>query len=203
LEREFARRAGLGWFGKNTMLINKHRGSFILLGAVLTDVELKPDEAHERAHCGTCTACLEACPTDAFPAPGVLDARKCISYLNIEVKGPIPEHHREDLGDWLYGCDICQDVCPWNRNATGGPDIYEAEEILALTPEEYTHRFRHTTMHRANRRGLARNAAIILGNTGDREALPALRRATGDAEESVRDAAAWAIEQIESRTGGH
>ncbi|MFL5330677.1 MAG: tRNA epoxyqueuosine(34) reductase QueG [Gemmataceae bacterium] len=203
LEREFARRAGLGWFGKNTMLINKHRGSFILLGAVLTDVKLKPDEAHERAHCGTCTACLEACPTDAFPAPGVLDARKCISYLNIEVKGPIPEQHRKDLGDWLYGCDICQDVCPWNRKAYGGPDVYEAEEILALTPDEYNRRFRHTTMHRAKRRGLARNAAIILGNTGDPEALSALRSALSDTEESVRDAAAWAIEQIESRIGGH
>src|SRR5205085_8554555 len=109
LERDFARRAGLGWIGKNTMLINKHRGSFILLGAILTDAGLKPDPAHTASHCGTCTACLEACPTDAFPAPGVLDARKCISYLNIEVKGPIPDEHRVGIGDWLYGCDICQD----------------------------------------------------------------------------------------------
>lgn len=199
LERDFARRAGLGWIAKNTMLINKLRGSFILLGAILTDAILQPDPAQASAHCGTCTACLQACPTDAFPEPGVLDATKCISYLNIEVKGRIPVEHRTGIGDWLYGCDICQDVCPWNRNAAGGADVYDARTILALTPDEYRHAFRDTTMHRVKRHGLVRNAAIVLGNTAGCDALPALQSMLADDNDGVRDAASWAIEQIQAR----
>jgi epoxyqueuosine reductase len=200
LERDFARRAGLGWIAKNTMLINKERGSYILLGAVLTDAALSPDVPHDAAHCGTCTACLDACPTDAFVGPGVLDARRCISYLNIEVKGPSPAELRESVGDWLYGCDVCQDVCPWNRKRRTQTVAVDARQILGMDASDFKRVFGATTMARVHRAGLARNAAIVLGNVGDRSALPALQRALDDADEGVRAAAAWAIARVHSRT---
>jgi epoxyqueuosine reductase len=199
LERDFARRAGLGWVGKNTMLINKHRGSYIMLGAVLTDTDLNPDEPHRANHCGTCTACLTACPTDAFPEPGVLDARKCISYLNIEVKGSHTDEQRQMIGDWLYGCDICQDVCPWNRKSVTETATVDARDLLTLTNVEFKDLFRKTVADRIHRRGLARNAAIVLGNRGNRDALPALNCALHDDDSDVRSTAAWAIGQIEKR----
>jgi epoxyqueuosine reductase len=211
LERDFARRAGLGWFGKNTMLLNKRLGSLFFLGALLLDLELKPDAAHEAAHCGTCTACLDACPTEAFVAPGQLDARRCISYLTIELRGPVPEELRPQMDDWLFGCDVCQDVCPWNRKAPAAaepafaarPDLEAVDpvELLSLSEEEFRRRFRGTALMRSKRRGLLRNAALVLGNRGDPAALPALRRALGDAEPLVREAAAWAVKQILAAQG--
>ncbi len=197
LERDFARRAGLGWIGKNTMLINKHRGSYFFLGALLLDLDLEPDSPHEASHCGTCTACLDACPTNAFAGPGWLDARKCISYLTIELRSPVPEDLRPGVGDWLFGCDICQEVCPWNRKDETEPEAVDPVELLSLTEEEFRSRYRGTAFLRTKRRGLLRNAALVLGNAGDERALPALRQALDDPESLVRDAAAWAIARIE------
>jgi epoxyqueuosine reductase len=199
LERDFARRAGLGWIGKNTMLINKHRGSYFFLGALLLDFDLTPDDPHTGFHCGTCTACLDACPTDAFPAPGVLDARRCISYLTIEHRGSAPPDLRSGVGDWLFGCDVCQEVCPWNRRDESKPETIDAVEVLTLSEAGFRERFGGSALERTRRRGLVRNAAIVLGNTGDERALPALRRAATDDDEIVRDAAKWAIEQIANR----
>jgi epoxyqueuosine reductase len=199
LERDFARRAGLGWIGKNTMLINKYRGSYFFLGALLLDLELTPDAPHSGFHCGTCTACLDACPTTAFPEPGVLDARRCISYLTIEHRGPMANELRSDVGDWIFGCDICQEVCPWNRRDRTEPELVDPVEMLGLSDAEFRRRFGGSAMERTRRRGLARNAAIVLGNTGDEHALPALRMAAADDEEVVCEAARWAIEQIERR----
>src|SRR5205814_3028259 len=175
LERDFARRAGLGWIGKNTMLINKHRGSYFFLGALLLDLELTPDEPHVADHCGTCTACLDACPTGAFAGPGWLDARKCISYLTIELRSPVPAELRPGVGDWLFGCDVCQEVCPWNRKDASEPEAVDAAELLSLTEAEFRDRYRGTALVRTKRRGLLRNAALVLGNGGDPAALPALR----------------------------
>jgi epoxyqueuosine reductase len=210
LERDFARRAGLGWFGKNTMLLNKRHGSYFFLGALLVDITLEPDAAHDASHCGTCTACLDACPTAAFPAPGVLDARRCISYLTIELRDPVPEELRAGVGGWVFGCDVCQEVCPWNRKAPPGieplllprPELeaLDPAELLGLSPDDFRRRFRGTALARTKRGGLLRNAALVLGNRGDAAALPALRRALDDAEPLVRDAAAWAIARIEERT---
>jgi epoxyqueuosine reductase len=212
LERDYARRAGLGWFGKNTMLLNRRHGSYLFLGALLVDCDLAADAAHETSHCGTCTACLDACPTDAFPAPGVLDARRCVSYLTIELRGPVPEELRPGLGDWVFGCDVCQEVCPWNRKAPPGsePELaprpgleaLDLLEVLGLSEQEYCRRFAGTALTRPRRAGLLRNAALVLGNTAGPEALPALRRALDDPEPLVREAAAWAVGRIEGRRGG-
>jgi len=207
LERDFARRAGLGWFGKNTMLINKDRGSYFFLASLLTSIELPPSEPYSASHCGTCTACLDACPTQAFASPGTLDARKCISYLTIELRGSIPEPLREGVGDWIFGCDVCQDVCPWNRFAGQGiafphrPELESLDpvEILGLTDAEYRKRFKGTSIFRAQWSGLRRNAAIVLGNTGGESAIPALEMAANDADGLVSDAARWALQKVRQR----
>jgi epoxyqueuosine reductase len=211
LERDFARRAGLGWFGKNTMLLHKKLGSWFFLGALLVDLELAADAPFATQHCGTCTACLDACPTQAFVGPGMLDARRCISYLTIELRGLVPEDLRPGLGDWIFGCDVCQEVCPWNRKAPLGqepafqsrPELEKVDllELLLLSEEEFRRRFRHTALWRTKRRGLVRNVALVLGNTGDERALPGLRKVMHDPDPVIREAAAWAVEQIESRTG--
>ena len=203
LERDFARRAGLGWFGKNTMLLNKQRGSYFFLAGLLTSLDLPVNETLPENHCGTCTACLDACPTQAFPAPGTLDATRCISYLTIELHGPIPLPLRAGIGSWLFGCDVCQEVCPWNRfandNVSDNLLSLDPVELLDLTEAEFKQRFQHTAIYRTRRQGLVRNAAIVLGNTGTTNVLPALERAMLDDDEVVREAAQWAIDQIHQR----
>jgi len=203
LERDFARLAGLGWVGKNTMLIHKRLGSFFFLGGLLLDLELSADEPFTANHCGTCTACLDACPTQAFVAPCQLDARRCISYLTIELRQPIQPELRPGMGDWLFGCDICQDVCPWNRKA---PRSFEQAfqpkptpnliELLQLSPDQFKGWFRGTALTRPKRGGLLRNAAIALGNSGDPRAVPPLIEALADADPLVRGAAAWALGRL-------
>ncbi|MSR83439.1 MAG: tRNA epoxyqueuosine(34) reductase QueG [Candidatus Latescibacteria bacterium] len=205
LERELARRAGLGWWGKNTCLIAKKAGSYFFLGELLLDLELEYDQP-ATDHCGTCTRCLDACPTQAFPEPYVLDARRCISYLTIELRDSIPRPLRAGMGDWIFGCDICQEVCPWNRRAEpakepafraqSGLEHPSLPELLALNQEEFAARFRHSPLKRAKRRGLLRNAVVALGNAGDHRALPALVRALADEEALVRAHAAWALGRL-------
>jgi epoxyqueuosine reductase len=207
LERDFARRAGLGWFGKNTMLLNKRLGSYFFLGALLLDISLQPDASHDASHCGTCTACLDACPTQAFTEPGMLDSRRCISYLTIELRGSIPENLRDPMGNWLFGCDVCQEVCPWNRKAPPGlePALQPSNDLttinllqlLSLSEEQFRQRFRGTALMRTKRQGLLRNAAIVLGNQGNLSALSTLRKALSDTDPVIREAAQWAIAKIE------
>ena len=205
LERDFARLAGLGWIGKNACLIDRKIGSFTVLGALLVDVALTPDEPDGRGYCGTCTRCLDACPTDAFVGPGQLDARRCISYWTIEHKGPIPEPARK-LDGWVFGCDVCQDVCPWNRKAPpGGEPALDARpgwtvpdllDWLDADPAEFARSLKGTAQSRSKRGGLLRNAALVLGERRAAEAVPALVRRLGDADPVVRGAAAWALGRI-------
>jgi epoxyqueuosine reductase len=212
LERDFARLAGLGWFGKNTMLINKHLGSWFFLAALLVDVELEYDAPHAASHCGTCTRCLDACPTGAFVEPYVLDARRCISYLTIEHRGAIPEELRPGMGDWLFGCDICQEVCPWNRKAplsrepafAPRPDLTgaDAAALLSLTEDEFRRQFGSTALARPGRAGLVRNAAIVAGISGNSMARAPLADALDDDAEVVRDAARWALERMDRGISG-
>ncbi len=206
LEREFAQLAGLGWVGKNTLLLNKEWGSWFFLAALLTDIPLDYDEPFTADHCGTCRACLDACPTDAFVAPQVLDASRCISYLTIELRGPVPHDLRNGMGDWLFGCDVCQDVCPWNHKAPlslepafvplESSNPLDLAELLSLDDDAFRQRFRRTPLWRSKRRGLLRNAALVLGNQRDRHSLPALVRGLADSEPLIRGACAWAIGRI-------
>ena len=207
LEREVANQAGLGWCGKNTLLLNRWQGSYFFLACVLTDVELPYDEPHASSHCGTCTACLQACPTDAFPQPGVLDASRCISYLTIEHREAIPSEFRAKMGDWLFGCDVCQEVCPWNRKparlrgceGTSFESI-DLRGLFDLNEDDFRSRFRRTPLWRPRRRGLLRNAAIVLGNQRMPESVNALTNGLNDAEAIVRGASAWALGLIGSQT---
>jgi epoxyqueuosine reductase len=201
LERELAARAGLGWVGKNTMLLHPRLGSWFFVGVVLTTAELAPD-VPLADRCGTCTRCLEACPTGAFVGPYVLDARRCISYLTIEHRGPIPVDLRGELGGHAFGCDVCQDVCPWNRKAPVTAEaafaarrLPDLAELATLTEETYRTRLAGSPLRRARRRGLARNAAVALGNLGGAAGTDALRRARGDPDPEVREHAAWALER--------
>lgn len=205
LERELAQRAGLGWMGKNTCLIRPRLGSYLFLGELLLDVELRPDVPFTADRCGSCTACLDACPTGALIAPRTLDARRCISYLTIEHRGAIPERFRPPLGDRIFGCDICQEVCPWNRRFARPttepafrPDhaTLDLVGLLTLDEGEFRARFRDTPLRRARRAGLLRNATVALGNLGDPAAIPVLRRALSDPEPLVVEHAAWALERV-------
>ncbi len=203
LEREFAQLAGLGWVGKNTLLLNKHEGSFFFLAALLTSFELEPDTPIESDHCGTCTACLDACPTDAFVHPWVLDASKCISYLTIEHRSPVAIDLRDKLDGWVFGCDVCQDVCPWNRKApvanedgfwpTDLQNPMPLRELFAIDDEAFRARFRKTPLWRPRRRGMLRNAALVLGGDPQESNIAALMQGLADIEPLVRSASAWAL----------
>jgi Uncharacterized Fe-S protein len=211
LERDLARRAGLGWFGKNTNLVNPGLGSFFFIGALLIELDLVADAPFETDRCGTCTRCLDACPTDAFVEPHVLDATRCISYLTIEQKGPIPEELREQMGSLIYGCDICQDVCPYNHKFSR--ELSEAAlaphpekvspslvELMGMSPEDWREFSRGSPIKRSKRRGFLRNVAVALGNGGSRDSVPVLVEALSDEESLVRGHAAWALGRIGSTT---
>jgi epoxyqueuosine reductase len=205
VERAWAAAAGLGAWGKNTCLLHPEHGSWFFLGEAVTDLELAPD-APRADLCGSCTACLEACPTGALPEPYVLDARRCISYLTIEKRGPLPPEGRERLGRHVFGCDICQDVCPWNRRRRrqGGPPFEprpgavapDLVELAALDHGGFRERFRHSPVKRTKRRGLLRNVAVALGNGGDRRHLPVLERLAEDEDPVVREHAEWAFRKV-------
>ena len=208
LERDLAQRAGLGFVGKHTNLINRSLGNWFFLAEIITTLELEPDGS-EKNRCGTCMRCISACPTQAITAPFELEARKCISYLTIELKGSIPEELRPAIGNRIYGCDDCLAVCPWNRFAQEGrlmkqharaelaqPDLLE---LLALDDAGFKRRFAGTPMLRTKRRGILRNVCVALGNVGDRTALPGLARAGADHEPLIREHAAWAAARIADR----
>lgn len=205
LERDFAQRAGLGFTGKHTNVISRKLGNWIFLAEIITSLELEPDEPQQN-RCGTCTRCMSACPTNAIKGPFQLDARLCISYLTIELKGSIPLELRPLIGNRIYGCDDCLAICPWNRFAKQGElmksharrDLANPEllELLELDETRFRERFAGTPMLRTKRRGLLRNVCVALGNAGDRAALPALERAARDPEPLIAEHARWAIEQI-------
>ena len=208
LERELAQRAGLGWIGKNTCLIHPEHGSYFFLAEVLLGLELVPDQPFQADHCGSCMLCVEACPTQCILPNRTIDARSCISYITIELSGSIPEQLRIEIGDWVFGCDICQQVCPWNlRFAKPTADSAfqyrpflrapTAEEFLELTPERYRNELRDSPLKRARREGLLRNAAVAAGNRGDPAAVPALENILRHEPHPVpRAHAAWALGQL-------
>ena len=218
LERGWAARTGLGFLGKNAMLISKTHGNWLFLATILTRVEIAPDDSLRKRPlapdgdepagllCGKCTRCLDACPTDAFPRPGVVDARRCISYQTIENKGVIPRELRAGIGARIYGCDVCLEVCPWNRFAQAGrrlllaarDDLAELElrEILELTPVRFAEVFRRTAIKRLKLTGLLRNACVVAGNAGDASLLPALGKLASHESPVVRAHAVWAVQQI-------
>jgi epoxyqueuosine reductase len=199
-EREWAAEARLGWFGRNTNLLNRHHGSYFFLAEIFTDIELAPELEPYREHCGTCRQCLDLCPTHALAEGYVMEPRLCISYLTIEHRGSIPVGLRPALGNWIFGCDICQEVCPWNVASGAAPEdalMPFLPELMALDEDGFRQRFRKSAVMRAKRRGLLRNAAVVMGNTGNPEAIPALARALEhEAEPLVRAHAVWAMGRI-------
>lgn len=211
LERELAQRAGLGWIGKNTCLIHPSQGSYFFLAEILLGLEIEPDQPFESDHCGNCRRCLDACPTQCILSNRTIDARRCISYLTIELKDSIPEDLRKYLGEWVFGCDICQQVCPWNvrfAHPDGDPafsprpDLPQPDLIreLAMPIESFNLKFRKNPVKRTRRRGYLRNVAVALGNQPNPHAVPPLREALlSDPEPLVRQHAAWALGQIEDR----
>jgi epoxyqueuosine reductase len=211
LERAYAHRAGLGWIAKNTCLINQRLGSWIFLGELITSLDLQPDTPAP-FRCGTCTRCVDACPTDALVPTGepdgpefALDSRRCISYWTIELRGPMAEADRPAVGQHVFGCDICQDVCPWNRRAASteahefqpGNPLPNLEELSQMTAEQFRSRFGGTAVERARYRGFLRNVAVAMGNSGNREFLEPLRRLAGHQDQVVREHAQWAMNRIE------
>jgi epoxyqueuosine reductase len=207
LERELAQRAGLGWIGKNGNLINPKIGSYFLLAEILLDLALPVDAPFTSDHCGTCTRCIAACPTNCILPNCTIDANRCLSYLTIESKEAIPLTMREKIGDWLFGCDICQGVCPWNHKITydqvdaaftprSGVPITNLAAELKLSPQDFNLKFKGSPVKRTKRRGYLRNVAVVLGNLGDPSSVPALVGALTDIEPLVRAHAAWALAQI-------
>jgi epoxyqueuosine reductase len=210
LERDLAQRAGLGWIGKNTCLIHPRHGSYFLLAEVLLGIELEPDPSFQTDQCGTCTRCIEACPTQCILPDRTIDARRCISYLTIELKDDIPTDLRSFTGNWIFGCDICQTVCPWNRFSASDGDLAlmprdnnipqpNLIHELELTSEEFNRKFKNSPIKRTKHRGYLRNVAVALGNSKDPAAVPALKKALKNPEPMVREHAAWALNQIDGR----
>jgi len=207
-EKAWAAAAGLGAWGKNGCLLHPEHGSWFFLGEIVTDLDL-PADAPRPDMCGRCTACLEACPTGALVAPYVLDATRCISYLTIEVKGRVPEERRSGVGRHVFGCDICQDVCPWNRRRRHrggaafeprrGAEAPDLAELAGLGEEAFRERFRRSPVKRAKRRGLLRNVALAIGNAGGAGHRPALERLAGDEDPVVREHAAWGLRRLDER----
>ena len=206
VERVYAKYAGIGWSAKNTCIINQKIGSWLFLGVIVTSVTLPPD-LPPPDRCGRCTRCIDACPTGALIAPYELDSNRCISYLTIEKRGPLPEEMREAMGHHVFGCDICQDVCPWNRKAPASnrqefqPRPGLVNPALAwlaeLSQEEFDSHFRGSPIRRAKRSGLRRNALIAIGNSGDSALLPVAERAAGDSDPTVAESARWAKQRLE------
>ena len=209
LEKEWAERSGLGWIGKHSNLITEDRGSWFFLSELVMDRDVEPDGPEPANRCGKCTDCLTACPTGAIVEPYVVDARRCISYLTIELKGSIPRELRPLVGEWIFGCDVCQDVCPWNRFAVPVDEprfrVSEARfdgdpaDFLRLTDEEFRARFEGSPVRRAGRDGFLRNVCVSLGNRGDPAAIPPLTRALTDESPLVREHAAWALGRLGAR----
>jgi epoxyqueuosine reductase len=210
LERDYAAQAGIGWHGKSTMLIDEHLGTWFFLAEVLTTLELPPDEPVPD-RCGTCERCIKACPTGAITGPHRLDARRCISYLTIELKSSIPLELRPLIGDRIFGCDDCLDACPWNRFARVSRETaffshpstvgIPLRDYLSLSDDNFRALFRNSPIKRIKRRGFLRNVCVALGNVGEPSDLPALERAAGDLEPLIAEHAKWAIQQIRSRHG--
>jgi epoxyqueuosine reductase len=208
LERDHAAAAGIGWHGKSTMLLNRELGTWFFLAEILTTLEFAPDTA-KKNYCGRCTRCIDACPTGALTAPHQMDARRCISYLTIELKGPIPTELRPLIGDRIYGCDDCLDACPWNRFAKVSretafamrPEVaaMNLRDYLSLDDNKFRRLFRNSPIKRTKRRGLLRNVCVALGNVGTIDDLPALERAAADAEPLIAEHAQWAIERVKER----
>ena len=207
VERVFAKYAGVGWIGKNTCIINQKKGSWLFLGVILASLKLEPDlPAPDR--CGTCTRCIEACPTDAIVAPYQLDSNRCIAYLTIEKRGAIAEALRAGIGRHVFGCDICQDVCPWNRKAPAStwPEFAARDELVnpvldwlaEISPEEFRRAFGGSALLRTKRVGIRRNAVIAMGNSGRQEFLPVLEQLASDEDRVVAEAAAWAVTRLKS-----
>ena len=209
LERAWAERAGLGWIGKNSCLLTRGSGSWLLLAEMLTTVELEPDPGPHADFCGTCTACIEACPTEAIVGPATVDSNRCIAYWTIEHRGAIPDRMRTGIDDWIFGCDLCQDVCPWNHKCASPvpPGRFELREelrgldpleVLAMDESTFRARYSGTSLMRARWDGMRRNACVVLGNRRDEKALPLLRQALTDADPVVRSHAEWAVRKIVS-----
>ena len=206
IEREYAQKAGIGWIGKNTNLIHWRSGSWYFLAEVLVNIVLESDTPELRGSCGTCTRCIEACPTDAIIEPNLLDSRLCISYLTIELKESIPKTLRPEIGNWIFGCDICQEVCPWNSKAVSTTEAgFQPRDgnltpkllsLVGMTQEEFNRRFKGSPIKRAKRRGFLRNVLVAIGNWGAQSAVPALKDALTDDEPLVRSHAAWALGRI-------